>query len=67
MCTSHGEQTWRKNLKLLLIGAYNERDSDVKVQNELIENVEEIVNSKILGMERRKSNWVVNGTKENKS
>ena len=56
-----------KILKLLLIAGFNEQDSDPRAQKELLEKVENIVNSSILGNDWQKSNWCVNLTKENYS
>ena len=47
-------------LMLLLIDGANERDSDKSAFSKMIEQVNEVVNSQILGTQRRKSNWKVN-------
>ena len=64
-CILHMEnRVGEKMLKLLLIDGANERDSDKSALSEMIEQVNEVVNSQILGTQRRKSNWTVNLTKE---
>ena len=56
-CILHMENcVGERILKLLLIEGVNEHDSDKQAQEELIQNVQDTVNKKILGTERRKSN-----------
>ena len=64
-CILHMEnRVGDKILKLLLIEGMIERDSDKKEQKNMIHEVNIIINTKILGTRRRKSNWSVNLTKE---
>ena len=64
-CVLHMEnRIGEKMLKLLLIEGYNERDSDAQKQAEMIKNVQRIVNTSILGTQRRKANWLINLTKQ---
>ena len=64
-CVLHMEnRVGEKILQLLLIDGANERDSDKVALTKMIDDVNEIVNTKILGTRRRRSNWKVNLTKE---
>ena len=59
-CILHMEnRVGEKILKMLLIEGANERDSDNVAFKEMIKKVNRDVNTKILGTQRRKSNWSV--------
>ena len=47
-------------MKILLVEGWNERDSDTEKQKNMIDDVQNKVNSTILGTEQRKSNWLIN-------
>ena len=49
-------------LKLLLIEWMNQYDLDKKMQEDFLERFQDTVNSRILGTEQRKSNWLINLT-----
>ena len=64
-CVLHMENRVGENiLQLLLIDGANKRDSDKEALTKMIDDVNEIVNTQILGTRRRRSNWKVNLTKE---
>ena len=64
-CILHMEnRVGEKILKLLLIDGANKRDSDKSALSKMIDEVNKVVNTQILGTQRRKSNWTVNLTKE---
>ena len=64
-CILHMEnRVGEKMLKLLLLDGVHERDADKKEIEKMIREVNNVVNTSILGTRRRKSNWSVNLTKE---
>ena len=53
-----------KMLELLLSYGYDKRDSNPEEQDKMVNNVQDMVNCKILRTHRHMSNWRINLTKE---
>ena len=64
-CVLHMEnRIGEKILKMLLVEGWNARNSDAKRQQQMVKDVQDKVNSSMLGTECRKSNWLINITKQ---
>ena len=66
-CVLHMEnRTGEKILKILLVEGWNWRDSNAQTQQKMIDDIQNKVNSVILGTNSHKSNWLINVNKQNK-